>query len=144
MKKNRIFSLAVLFILSLLILAPATSEAQFVAIARKIKNLSSGDKDVATVIMDAGASKVYAAAVDTVTAHKKFRITKKENSTRHLEFSNGESTITIQVDSLQSKLSQITVLAVQEGSASKSATQSATNTILAICRKLNLQCSTKD
>ena len=144
MKTNRLFSFAFLVIISFFFIVPLQGNAQFIAIARKIKNLNSGNNDVATVIMDAGAAKVYKAAVDTVSAHKKFRITKRENVSHHLEFSNEETTLTLQVDSLQVNLCQITVLAEQYGSPSKSATESATSTILTICRKLNLHCTTKD
>lgn len=105
--------------------------------------MKSNGQDVATVIMDAGAARVYQAVIDTLNSQHTATISKKDKVQKKVEFTSNGNTITLQVDSIQPKLSQITVLAVQDGSASKKATDVAVNVILSVCHKLGLQCSLK-
>ncbi len=117
--------------------------AQILTIVRKVKSMHSddGNKDVATVILDAGASNVYRAAMDTLQAVPKIRITKTEKNRRYVEFSNETNSISIQVDSMAVQLSQITVLATHGGNSTKKASDMAVNTILGICHKAGIKCT---
>jgi hypothetical protein len=117
--------------------------AQFLTIARKIKSMKSDGKDVSTVILDAGAAKVYTALIDTLESQPKFRITAKDDIKKHVEFEGGGSSLSMQVDSLDVRLSQITVLAVASGDAPPASTDAAASAILGVCRKVGLYCTQK-
>lgn len=127
-----------------LLCVPQALPAQFLTIARKIKSMKSAGNEVATVILDAGAGKVYQALIDTLLSKPKFRITVKEDSKKHVEFSEEGSTLSMQVDSLDVKLSQITVLAVSSGNSPPGATDAATRAIMSVCDKVGIHCSLKE
>ena len=94
-------------------------DAQFVAIARKVKSMRAGDMEVATVLLDAKTYKVYRAVIDTLNTDPKFTITRQDNTKRFVEFTKAKNSISIQVDSLADGLSQITVAAKESGSSSQ-------------------------
>jgi hypothetical protein len=143
MSKPRLFTLIFVLLSGLFFCLPQESSAQFVAIARKIKSMNSGGNDVATVILDAGAARVYKAVIDTLSASPKTRITKRDNPKRHVEFTIGSSDVSMQVDSLDKGLCQIMVLGKEDQNSSKNTTNSAVNAILSVSRKAGIKCSVK-
>lgn len=120
------------------------SQAQFITIARKIKSMNSGDKDVATVILDAGAAKVYKAVTDTLGNDPNSRILKKDDMNKQVEFTHDPYTISIKVDSLENGVSQITVLSEHQGRSSDKTAGKAAAVIMAVCKKVGRQCSLKE
>ncbi len=129
---------------SLMICLTLSSQAQFITIARKIKSMNSGDKDVATVILDAGAAKVYKAVTDTLGSDPQSRILKKDDLKRQVEFSHDPYTMSIKVDSLDNGVSQITVLSEHQGKTNEKTAGKAATVILAVCKKAGLHCTQKD
>jgi hypothetical protein len=142
MKKSGIYFTIILSGLILCLVIPLP--AQFITIARKIKNMKSDKSDVATVILDAGASAVFKAIMDTVTSQPKCRIVQRDNSRKLVEFTNGTNSFTMQVDSLAIGLSQITVMAVPSGDTQQKPADAAVKAILSVCHKVGLQCTVKD
>jgi hypothetical protein len=119
------------------------SSAQFVGIARKIKSMNSGGNDVATVILDAGAARVYKAVIDTLSSSPRTKITKRDNPGKHVEFIIGSSDVSMQIDSLDQGLCQIMVLAREDQGSNKKSTDAAVNAILSVSRKAGIKCSVK-
>ena len=118
--------------------------AQFVTLARKIKAKMTDGKQVASVILDAGATKVYLAVTDTLTSDKRSKILKREDARKFVEFTHDDLSLTMQVDSLGAGLSQITVQAEKSGSSSQKTTDAAVKAVLAVCHKMGLKCTTQD
>jgi hypothetical protein len=144
MLNRKFISLLFILFLGSLIILPQASTAQFITIARKIKSMNSGNNNVATVILDAGAARIYKAVIDTLSASPKTHITKRDNLKNHVEFTAGSNAVSLQVDSLDRGLSQITVLATQNESASTKATDAAVNAILSVSRKAGIKCTVKE
>jgi hypothetical protein len=144
MKRAKLF--LILLFCGLMVGAAEPVSAQFITLARKIKSMNSDGKTVATVIIDANASKVYKAVIDTLTTQSKFRITKRDNGNKHVEFTRDESSVTMQVDSLAAGYSQITVLAVDTESKdpSKKTSEAAVKAIVTVCHKVGITCSVKE
>jgi hypothetical protein len=138
----RIFRMALLA--GLIMLMPVMASAQFVTIARKIKSMRSGGNEVATVILDASAGTVFKALSDTLFSLKDVTVTRRESGTRRVEFNKGGSAVSMQVDSLDRALSQITVLASGSNSDGQPVTDLAVRAILGVCKKVGKSCSVKD
>jgi len=120
------------------------AHAQFITIARKIKGMHTSSADVATVIIDAKASGVYKAVIDTLSANRKFQITHRENSKYLVEFTRDTYRISMQVDSLAVDLSQITVSATTNDKEAPKSSGQAVDAIEQVCRKLGIKCTVKD
>jgi hypothetical protein len=114
------------------------ASAQWVTLIRKVRGMSTGTTDVATVILDAGAANVYKAAMDTVQKAK-LEIVKTDPAARYLQFNSQGNTITLKVDSLDKKVCQITVSAPSRDDADKAAA-----TIRAVCRKMGVAVKASD
>ncbi|HTX89535.1 MAG TPA: hypothetical protein VMC08_11135 [Bacteroidales bacterium] len=134
-------SISVLWVIFLLMLGGGSADAQFVALARKIKSMHSSDVDVATVMLDANPSKVYKAVLDTLGTDPKCKITSRDPIKRMVEFYHGQQKVSMQVDSLATGFSQITVASAHVEDAPRQATDLATETILKVCRKAGIPCT---
>jgi len=118
--------------------------AQFLTIARKIKSMKSDGKDVATVIIDAGAFKVFKAVTDTLTSDPKCEILQRDNTKKFVEFTHDAFSLSLQVDSLAAGLSQITVLAQHSENSQQKTTDVAASVILSVCHKMSIHCTLKE
>ena len=98
-----------------------TAEAQWVFLARKalgkVRQFSSEVKDsqqpgydIATVLLDARADKVYSTALNMLQANKKWTITRRDDKSRSLEFSDGQRTAGLQISSLDDHLSHLVIV----------------------------------
>jgi hypothetical protein len=116
-------------------------QAQFITIARKIRSSHTSKADVATVILDAKSFKVYKALIDTLTSVPKLKIISRDNVKRLVEFTYNQNTVSMQVDSLDKDLSQITVVAIPSENAPKQSTEMAVNAIRAACNKAGVKCT---
>jgi hypothetical protein len=144
MSNSRIVSIIFFLFFGFMVCLPQSLSAQFITIARKIKTIQNENKEGAKVILDAGASAVYRAIIDTLNSVSNIEISKKDNVKKLVEFSTGENAISMQVDSLATGLSQITVLAVQTGNSSRKPTEAAVNAILAVCHKIGINCTLQE
>ena len=96
--------------------------------------------DVATVILNADAAKVYATAVGMLRKSQVVHIVAEDAAHRTVEFSNGQRSAGITVTDLGTRLSQLLV-----GSARLPGQDSATNHVvdgvLRVCQAMKVTCS---
>ena len=98
--------------------------------------------DVATVILNADATKVYATAVGMLSRSETVRVVAQDAAHRTVEFSNGQRSAGITVTDLGSKASQILVAsAISPGQ--DSATMKIVDGILRVCQEMKVTCSAR-
>ncbi len=112
----------------------------------RVKQLSQKPKedqpgfDVATVILNADAARVYATTVDMLRKNQSLHIVAEDPRDRTVEFSSGTRSAGITVSDLGTRLSQILV-----ASAAKPGEDSATlrivEGILRVCQAMKVTCS---
>ena len=139
MKPCKKYSFFLVVGFALLFAAPVHS--QFVTIARKIKSMHTTQADVATVILDARTFRVYQVIIDTLTSNKKFEISSRDNAKRFVEFTNRTYKVSMQVDSLENGLSQITVASMHSDNAAKQSTDIAADAIVRVCHMAGIKCT---
>jgi len=109
------------------------SQAQMIFLGRKavgkVRQLTSettsgqqSGYDAATVLLDAQADKVYGKALDLLQANKDYRITRKDDKARTVEFTDGKRIAGIQISPLDDHLCQL--LIVSTGTSSTAETTS--------------------
>jgi hypothetical protein len=138
-KKNLI-----LILFGFMICCPLPASAQFVTIARKIKSKLSDGKDVASVILDAGASNVYKAVTDTLTSDNRCKILKRDDVKKFVEFTHDSYSLTLQVDSLAAGLSQITAVTENSRNSSGNTADAAVQAVLRVCKMVGTKCTLRD
>jgi len=115
------------------------SHAQWVAVARAVSGRiqqmqqqsadGKGGYDVATVVIEAPAQKVYETALQRLQAHsEKVKVIKKDDKKREVAFTNGIQTASLQANFLGDKLTP-------------SATSMVVQSIQNVCTELKVQCT---
>ena len=133
--------------------AASIAEAQWVLLARRavgrVEQMSqqspqSGGPsyDSAAVMLEAPADKVYAAAVRGVKGAeaKGIRITREDNSTLVVQFTNGEQVAGIKVSPLGDNLSHLLVTSAHTG-AQPNAAALVMDSVLRVCKEMNVECT---
>jgi hypothetical protein len=96
--------------------------------------------DVATVILNADAAKVYATAAAMLRKNQSVHVVAEDAAHRTVEFSNGTRSAGITVTDLGTRLSQILVAsAVMPGQ--DSATERVVEGVLRVCQAMKVTCS---
>jgi len=139
MNKGKKYSL--LFMIGFVFLLSVPVHAQFITIARKIKSMHSSDADVATVLLDAKTCHVYQTIIDTLTASQKFKIISRDNAKRYVEFSSQKVKVSMQVDSLEKGLTQITVASGHSDKSEKQSADLAVDAIVRVCHMVGIKCT---
>jgi hypothetical protein len=136
--------------LALSFLVADIAQAQWVYVGRKavgkVRQLTSeatsgqqSGYDAATVLLDARADKVYSTAVDLLQANKDYRITRKDDGARTVEFTDGKRIAGIQISPLEDHLCQM--LIVSTGTSSTAETTSLVlNAVLRVCKEMGVHC----
>jgi len=136
--------------LSVLLFLSGVADAQMVFLGKKaigkVRQLTGEMKgseqpgyDVATVLLEAPADKVYNTAVNVLEASKDWKITQKNDKSRSLEFSDGKRTAGAQVSFLDDHLTQL--LIVSTVTSSKADTTSfVMNGVLRVCKEMGVHC----
>jgi hypothetical protein len=132
---------SLLLVIGFVLLFSGPVHSQFVTIARKIKSMHTSKSDIATVILEAKPYKVYETIIDTLTTNKKFEITSRDNVKRFVEFTNQTYKVSMQVDSLERFLTQITVASMHSDNSQKQATDVAVSAIIRICKLVGIKCT---
>lgn len=147
----RVSSIAALIFL----LATAViSEAQWVIVARAVSGRiqqmqqqnenGKGGYDVATVVIEAPAQKVYQTAVQRLQAHaNQVKVTKEDAKKRTVAFTDGTRTASLQANSLGDKLTQLVVASTLDP-AQPSATSLVVKSIQQVCTELKVECTLED
>lgn len=140
-----------LAILSLLLLTAVASHAQWVAVARAVSGRiqrmqqqspdGKGGYDVATVVIEANAQKVYETALQRIQAHSgEVKLIRDDARTRTVSFTNGVQTASLQANTLGDKLTQLVVASTLDPS-QNSAVPLVVKSIQNVCTELKIECT---
>jgi hypothetical protein len=127
------------------------SQAQWVAVARAVsgriqqmqqKNANGpGGYDVATVVIEAPAQKVFDTAIQRLQAHSsQVKVIEQNARRRVVAFTNGTQTASLQANSLGDKLTQLVVASTLDP-AEPNATSMVVKSIQNICSELKVECT---
>jgi len=142
------------FFLTVLLLLSGVADAQMIFLGRKalgkvrqltgeVKGSQQPGYDAATVLLEARADKVYSTAVNVMEANKDWTITRKDDKSRSLEFSDGKRTAGVQVSSLDEQLSQLLIVS-SVTSGKTDATSLVLNGVLRVCKEMGVHCQLAD
>jgi hypothetical protein len=141
--------LRVVGITAVVLLAAPVIEAQWVWVARKaaqrIRSMKQTDAngngfDVATVLLEAPANKVYEAALTNIRQHQDVKITKADAATLSVEFTNGKQSASLVATSLGPKATDLLV-AVTVSSDPAGASWHVVDGVMKVCAQMNVECS---
>ena len=138
------FTLTVLF-------TALAAQAQWVAVARAVSGRiqrmeqksadGNGGYDVATVVIEAPAQKVYETAVQRIKAHaSQVKLLEQNPRQRIVAFTNGGQTASLQANPLGDKLTQLVVASTLDPAGS-SATSLVVKSIQSVCAELKVECT---
>ena len=127
------------------------AQAQWVAVARAVsgriqqmqqKNANGpGGYDVATVVIEAPAQKVYETAIQRLQAHSsQVKVIEQNARKREVVFTDGTQTASLQANSLGDKLTQLVVASTLDP-AEPSATSLVVKSIQNVCAELKVECT---
>ncbi|MFZ1135109.1 MAG: hypothetical protein WAN69_09200 [Candidatus Korobacteraceae bacterium] len=135
----------------LLVLTAIASQAQWVAVAHAVsgriqqmqqKNANGpGGYDVATVVIEANAQKVYDTAIQRLQAHgAAVKVIEQNARRRTVAFTDGTQTASLQANPLGDKLTQLVVASTLDPS-EPSATSLVVKSIQNVCAELKVECT---
>ena len=131
-----------------LLLVATSASAQWVMVARAVsgrvqqmshKPANGAGYDVATVVLEAKADKVYATALNSLKAHSGITVTKNNDQQRKIEFTNGQQYASLQATPLGDKITQL-VIASTLTSSEPSATSLVVQGVMKVCGELKVEC----
>ena len=142
-----------LFLTVFLVLS-GIADAQMVFLGRKalgkVRQLTGEMKgsqqpgyDVATVLLEARAEKVYSTAINVMEANKNWTITQRNDQSRSLEFSDGKRTAGVQISSLDEHLTQLLIVSAVT-SPKTDTTSFVLNGVLRVCKEMGVHCQLAD
>jgi hypothetical protein len=134
-----------------LLLTAIVAQAQWVAVARAVSGRiqqmaqrsedGKGGYDVATVVIEAPAEKVYQTALQRLQAHAAaVKVIRQDDKKREVAFTNGVQTAGLQANPLGDKLTQL-VVASTLGPEEPSATSLVVKSIQNVCAELKVECT---
>jgi hypothetical protein len=139
---------------ALLVLGLGSAEAQWLFLGRKVVGkvenmVQSPDAaepaapryDVAVVMLDAPASKVYETVVATVAEHPDYSYKQRNDANFDVEVTNGTRSVGVHVVPLDEKLSQLIIASVIIPGETSPVPFTVQN-VLRICEKMHVTCST--
>ena len=147
MRKRTAIALMLLFFGAAL--GTANANGQWVMVARavsgQIQQMShKGDNgngyDVATVVLEANADKVYSTALSALKSHPGITVTKNDAKKRRIDFTNGTQDASLQATSLGEKLSQLMIASNLTGE-QPSPTSLVLQGVLKVCKEMNVDCT---
>ena len=125
------------------------AQAQWVMVARavagRVEQMSDRSKDgsgfdVATVVLEAPADKVYQTAVKNLSARADVKISKQDAKKRLVQFTNGVQVASLQATPLGEKLTQL-VIASNLTPTQPDATSLVVQGVLKVCKEMNVECT---
>jgi hypothetical protein len=131
---------------------PSQAATPWVMLARRaigrVEQMSQPQKgdqpgfDVATVILNADAAKVYATAVGMLHKSTVVHVTAEDATSRSVQFSNGQRSAGITVTDLGTRLSQLLVASTTIPG-QDSATMQVVDGVLRVCKEMKVTCSAR-
>ncbi len=125
------------------------AQAQWVMVARavagRVQQMSDRSKDgsgfdVATVVLEAPADKVYQTAVKNLSARADVKISMQDAKKRLVQFTNGVQVASLQATPLGEKLTQL-VIASNLTPTQPDATSLVVQGVLKVCKEMNVECT---
>jgi len=144
--------LAVACIAAALTIGAVGAQAQWVAVARavsgRVHQMSDRSKDgsgfdVATVVLEANADKVYQTALKNLSARTDLKITGKDERRRIVQFTNGLQVASMQATALGDKLTQL-VVASNLLPGQPSSTSLVVQGVLKVCKEMDVECTLEE
>ena len=96
--------------------------------------------DVATVLLEANADKVYRTAVDLLNANPHVTINYREDTSREIEFTDGKILAGMKVSRLEDNLSQL-LIGSTVTSGKPSGTSVVVERVFQVCEKMGVHCA---
>ncbi len=133
-------------------LCAITAQAQWVMVAKavsgRVQQMSNRSQngagyDVATVVLEANADKVYQTAVKNLTAHTDLTITKQDPRRRIVEFAKGQQVASLQATPLGEKITQL-VIASSLAAGQPDSTSLVVEGVLRVCKEMGVECTLQD
>ena len=109
----------------------------------KTKGSQQPGYDVATVLLEAHADKVYSTAVTMLQAHKEWKITQKDDKSRTIEFSDGKRSAGMQINRLEDNFCQLLIVSTGT-SGTTNTTSLVLNGVLRVCNEMGVHCQLAD
>jgi hypothetical protein len=138
-------------LVSLLFLFSPPASAQWIFAARhiegRINQLTQDDQNgkpavqMATVVLNAPASKVYATAINIASQNQAVTIISQDPSNLELKVSENNKRVTLKVIPLSDQSSEIMISANAPSDGEASSASIVANSILKICNQMNKKCS---
>jgi len=136
---------------TILALGAIAAHAQWVAVAHAVSGRihhmeqqganGQGGYDVATVVIEANAQKVYETALQRLQAHTpEVKVIREDARTRTVAFTNGQQTASLQANTLGDKLTQLVVASTLDP-AQHSATPLVVKSIQQVCTEMKVECT---
>ena len=133
------------------LLLVANAQGQWVAVARAVSGRiqqmqqkganGQGGYDVATVVIEASAQKVYETALQRLQAHSaEVKLIEQNAKKRIVAFTNGAQTASLQANPLGDKLTQLVVASTLDPT-QPSATSLVVKSIQNVCAELKVECT---
>jgi hypothetical protein len=125
------------------------AQAQWVMVARavagRVQQMSDRSKDgagfdVATVVLDANADKVYQTAIKNLSARTDLKITMQDAKKRLVQFTNGVQVASLQATPLSDSITQL-VIASNLTATQPDATSLVVQGVLKVCKEVNVECT---
>ncbi len=136
-------------IVAALAIGAIDAQAQWVMVARavagRVQQMSDRSKDgsgfdVATVVLEAPADKVYQTAVKNLSARTDVKISMQDARKRLVQFTNGVQAASLQATPLGEKLTQL-VIASNLTPTQPDATSLVVQGVLKVCKEMNVECT---
>jgi len=137
-------------IATVMLFATASSQAQWVMVARAVsgriqqmshKPSNGGDGfDVATVVLEAPADKVYSTALAALKSHDGITVTSSDDHTLKIEFTNGTQVASLQAQKLGDKISQLVIASTLTPSGPP-ATSMVLQGVMKVCSDMKIDCT---
>ncbi len=96
--------------------------------------------DVATVLLEANADRIYQTASDLLKGNPQLTITYSKDASREIEFSDGTLLVGMKVSRLEEKVSQLLISSIITPG-ERSGTSVVLEKVNQICEKLGVRCS---
>ncbi len=134
--------------------AVSVAQAQWVMVARAVsgriqrmeqqQTATNGGYDVASVILEAQADKVYDTALKALQAHSdKVTVTSSDAKKMMIKFSDGQQNASLQATSLGPKVTQLMIAsnAVENG---QTGTSIVLQGVMKVCKEMNVTCTVEE
>jgi hypothetical protein len=127
---------------------PAEAQAAFVArkVIGKVHHMAESQQtgragyDVATVLLDVPADKLFAFALERAHQNKSLRVVMQDPGARRFQIAEGHRTLTFNIIAISDEVSHM-VLAGTAGKDEGSTTSLAVGAILRVCQAMKKECS---